>query len=197
MPITLLFSNPALFFLLLVGLIVAIGIHEAAHSFMADYLGDPTPRSLGQATLNPLAHIDPVGLIAILLTGFGWGKPSVYDPYNLRNPRRDTMLIALAGPASNLILAVIFSLLFRIPALNFLSGLLSFLVVLNINLAIFNFIPVPPLDGSKIFLKTNPFRQQSSLLLLLLLVLPIFGGYSLVSLVISPISNLLLRFLLP
>lgn len=197
MPISLLFSSPAAFFLMLVGLILAIGLHEAAHSFMADYLGDPTPRSIGQATLNPLAHIDPVGLIAILLTGFGWGKPSVYDPYNLRHPRRDTMLIALAGPVANLLLAVIFALLFRIPALGFLTSLLGFLIVLNINLALFNLIPVPPLDGSKIFLRSNPYRQQTSLFLLLLLVLPIIGGYSLAGLIISPISNFLLHILLP
>lgn len=192
-----LFSNPAAFVIELFGIILAIGVHEAAHSFMADRLGDPTPRALGQATFNPFAHIDPIGLLAIILTGFGWGKPSVYDPYNLRDPQKDSAKIALAGSASNLLMAAGFALLYRLPGLGFLSSIFALLVVLNINLAVFNLIPVPPLDGSKIFLKSNPFRQQSSFLLLFLLVVPIVGGYSIASLIISPISRFLLHLLLP
>src|SRR3972149_10745574 len=113
--LSLLFQNPLAFVVIFGGLIIAIGIHEAAHCFMADYLGDPTPRSLGRTTLNPLAHLDPLGTLVIVVTGmFGWGKPAPFDPYNLRHPQRDTAFIALAGPVSNILLALAISLLWRI-----------------------------------------------------------------------------------
>src|SRR3989304_4344518 len=111
----LLFTSPLSFVVIFGGIIIAIGIHEAAHCYMADYLGDPTPRSLGRLTLNPLAHLDPLGTLVILVTGaFGWGKPSPFDPYNLKDVRRDTALIALAGPVSNILLAILLSFLFRL-----------------------------------------------------------------------------------
>ena len=111
----LLFSNPPAFAVIFCGIIVAIGIHEAAHCYMADYLGDPTPRSLGRLSLNPLNHLDPMGTLVILITGmFGWGKPSPFDPYNLKSPRRDTALIALAGPVTNVVLAIILSLIIKL-----------------------------------------------------------------------------------
>ncbi len=197
----LLFSNPLAFVVIFGGIIIAIGIHEAAHCYMADYLGDPTPRSLGRLTLNPLAHLDPVGTLVILVTGaFGWGKPSPFDPYNLRNPQRDTALIALAGPTSNLLLALGLSLIARFGVPQFLTGgtlfsILYFLISLNVNLALFNLIPIAPLDGAKIFTRNQ--SGQYSLPLLLLLLLPIFGGHSVASLIISPASSLILRFLTP
>lgn len=195
----LLFSDPAIFMLMLGGIIIAIGIHEAAHCYMADYLGDPTPRSQGRLTLNPIAHLDLFGTFAIIATGmFGWGKPSPYDPYNLQNPRRDSALIALAGPVSNLLLAGIFSLLLRFvhlpPAI--LLVVVSY-IALNINLAVFNLIPVPPLDGSKIFLNRNPLAGRDSIWLLLLLILPLVNGYSLAGLVVSPISSFIFKLLVP
>ncbi len=195
----LLFTNPPAFVVIFGGIILAIGLHEAAHCYMADYLGDPTPRSLGRLTLNPLAHLDPIGTLAILLTGlFGWGKSSPFDPFNLKNPRRDTALIAAAGPASNLIMAVVLSLLVRfLPLPSNISFLGVTLVAFNVNFAIFNLLPIPPLDGSKVFLKNNPFGGQTSFFWLILLVLPLFGGQSVASLVISPISGFLLRLLLP
>lgn len=202
--LSLLFSNPFSFIVIFGGIILAIGIHEAAHAFMADYLGDPTPRSLGRTTLNPLAHLDPVGTLVILFTGFfGWGKPSPFDPYNLRDPKRDTALIALAGPASNFVLAVLFALVLRLtnlpPSINIV---VYTLIILNINLALFNLLPVPPLDGSKIagiFMSHESalrFQHQNNILLLLLLIFP-FAGISLASLIISPISRLLINLLLP
>ena len=203
----LLFSNPLAFVVIFGGLIIAIGIHEAAHCFMADYLGDPTPRSLGRTTLNPLAHLDPLGTLVIVVTGmFGWGKPAPFDPYNLRNPRRDIPLIAIAGPVSNILLAVILSAILRIFHLDPIVSIVFFLIRLNINLALFNLIPVPPLDGSKILAGIlnrgsgrdfENFGGGNSLLLLLLLLMPIFGGHSLASAIISPISNLLLGILIP
>ncbi len=176
---------------------MAIGIHEAAHCYMADYLGDPTPRSMGRLTLNPIAHLDPLGTLMIVVTGmFGWGKPAPFDPYNLKDPRRDTALIALAGPASNIVVAILISILLRLidMPLN-VYYILGSLVALNVNLALFNLLPVPPLDGSKIF-NLNIMRGQNSHLLLLLLIIPIFGGISLASLVISPISTLFLKILI-
>src|SRR3989344_5807861 len=170
----LLFSNPYAFILFFGGLIIAIGIHEAAHCYMADYLGDPTPRALGRLTLNPLAHLDPLGTIVILVTGaFGWGKPSPFDPYNLKNPRSDTAKIALAGPVSNILLAVLLSFLFRLFSPPYaLSTILYSLISLNINLALFNLIPLPPLDGSKIFLICSPLltNPQTSNFILILLI---------------------------
>ena len=192
----ILFQNPLAFVVIFGGIIIAIGIHEAAHCYMADYLGDPTPRSLGRLTLNPLAHLDPVGTLVILVTGaFGWGKPSPFDPYNLKNPRRDTALIALAGPISNLLLALGLSLVLRLSTWPLaLSTVFYFLISLNVNLAIFNLIPIAPLDGSRIFLKNQ--SNNYSLLLLLLLIMPIFGGQSLASLIVSPISRLILDILI-
>jgi len=191
----LLFTSPLSFVVVFGGIIIAIGIHEAAHCYMADYLGDPTPRSMGRLSLNPLVHLDPVGTLVILVTGmFGWGKPSPYDPYNLKNPRRDTALIALAGPASNILLAIALSSILRIFNIQPLASIVYFLVSLNINLAIFNLIPIAPLDGSRIFLKNQ--SSNYSLLLLLLLIMPIFGGQSLASLIVSPISRLILDILI-
>lgn len=203
----LLFSNPFAFVLVFGGIILAIGLHEAAHCFMADHLGDPTPRSLGRLTLNPLAHLDPMGTLVILVTGFfGWGKASPFDPYNLKDPKRDTALIALAGPAVNLALAIICSLLLRLSLPIVFTDVLFTFIHLNVGLAIFNLLPVPPLDGSKIIglfmshetgYKYQRLSGQNSYLLILILILPLFGGHSLASLVTSPIINFILSLLIP
>lgn len=201
----LLFSNPFSFILLFGGLIISIGLHEAAHAFMADYLGDPTPRSMGRTTLNPIAHLDPLGTLVILFTGFfGWGKPAPFDPYNLKNPKIDTALIALAGPVSNILIAIILAVLLRLIQLPIpILTVLYSMIVLNVNLALFNLIPVPPLDGSKIiglFLSNESalrYQIQNNSILLLLLILPIFGSVSIAYLMISPISKLILSLLLP
>src|SRR3990172_11954241 len=100
-----LFNNPLSFVFWLLGLTVAITVHEFAHAYAAERLGDPTPRLMGRLTLNPLAHLDPLGTLMLLIARFGWGKPVQFDPFNLRHPRRDSALISLAGPASNLIMA--------------------------------------------------------------------------------------------
>jgi len=193
----LLFTNPFAFIVIFGGIILAIGIHEAAHCYTADYLGDPTPQALGRKTLNPLAHLDFWGTVVLLITGrFGWGKPAPFDPYNLKNPGRDSKLIALAGPISNLIIAICLSALLRILNISNLSilGILGHLIALNINLALFNLLPIPPLDGSKILLRN--YRLLTNNYLLILAILPIFGGHSIASIIISPISQFLLRFLL-
>ncbi len=193
----LLFTNSFAFIVIFGGIILAIGIHEAAHCYMADYLGDPTPQALGRKTLNPLAHLDPLGTLVLLVTGrFGWGKPAPFDPYNLKNPDRDTKLIALAGPVSNIILAICLSLTLKLLNLSNFSILSIFrtLIALNINLALFNLLPIPPLDGSKIFLKN--YQLTPNPYLLILVILPIFGGHSIASLIISPISTFILDMLI-
>jgi len=153
--------------ILIVILIFSVMIHEVSHGFMADRLGDPTPRLQGRLTLNPIAHIDPVGSIIVpLITSlagftFGWAKPVVYNPYNLKDKRRGEFLIAAVGPLSNLLLAVIFSLIIRlaVPSYGADSAFIfvcGYVVLVNIVLAIFNLIPLPPLDGSKLLLAWLP-----------------------------------------
>jgi Zn-dependent protease len=206
--LNLLFSDPFAFFLIIVGIILAIGLHEAAHCFMADYLGDPTPRSMGRLTLNPLAHLDPLGTLCIIITGFyGWGKPAPFDPYNLKDPKKDTALIALAGPVTNLLLAVLFAIVIRFLPVPFsIASILYHYLSLNVGLAIFNLLPVPPLDGSKVIglflshegsIRYQNFAGQNTHFLVLLLIMPIFSGTSLASLITSPIISAIINFLLP
>jgi len=148
-------------------LIFSVIVHEISHGYMADLLGDPTARLQGRLTLNPLKHIDPVGSILVpIITSmagftFGWAKPVVYNPYNLRNRRKGEFLIAIAGPLSNLSLALIFGLLIRFLLVGattmtpFIESI-SYIVIINIILAVFNLVPIPPLDGSKLLLAFLP-----------------------------------------
>ncbi|MDE2232741.1 MAG: site-2 protease family protein [Patescibacteria group bacterium] len=142
-------------------------IHELAHGFTANALGDPTARLSGRLTLNPIAHIDPVGSILVpLVTSlfgftFGWAKPVPYNPYNIKNKRTGEFLIAAAGPASNLLIAIIFGTFIRFATAGATTitpfiEISSYIVVINIILAIFNLIPLPPLDGSKLLFAILP-----------------------------------------
>ena len=146
-----LINDPLLLLIWLGALLSAITVHEFAHAFAADKLGDPTPRLQGRLTLNPLAHLDPVGTLMLILFRFGWGMPVQFDPYNLVDPKRDGAIISVAGPAANLILAGILSVIARLSSLYFLSILTPF-IMLNVILAIFNLVPIHPLDGGKILL---------------------------------------------
>jgi len=150
-------------------LLFSLSVHEAAHAWTADRLGDPTARQLGRITLNPMAHIDWIGTVLFPLIALishvpllGWAKPVPVDPRNLRQPRRDFALVAAAGPISNLILAVLAAVLFRVLLVN---GGISALqtarwfaegAILNITLAVFNLIPVPPLDGGNVAMGLLP-----------------------------------------
>lgn len=150
---------------------MSVVIHEVSHGFMALSLGDPTAKYQGRLTLNPFSHLDPLGSVVVPLLGYffggfiiGWAKPVPFNPYNLRKGRWGEALVAIAGPFSNIALALVFGLLVRFSqdlGLNqtFLD-LASFVVIINITLAIFNLVPIPPLDGSKILFAFLPFSAQ-------------------------------------
>ncbi len=146
-------------------LIIAFTVHELAHALTADYLGDPTPRRMGRITLNPLKHLDPIGTLMLIIAGFGWAKPVMVNPMNMRgNPRTSMAIVAAAGPLSNLIMAAIAAVFFRLGLVSFTqtsgafsaSFLLSEFIWINLILAFFNLIPIPPLDGSKILFAILP-----------------------------------------
>jgi Zn-dependent protease len=188
-------------------LLVAFTIHELAHAVTADYLGDPTPRRMGRITLNPLAHLDPFGTIMLLISGFGWAKPVMVNPMNLRgNPRTSMAIVAAAGPLSNLSLAILFAIPVRLGLIEISIGTvgtglsLEFLVyqfiMINLILLFFNLIPIPPLDGYKILTgilpyemayQLRPLEQYGFLILLVaIFVLPRVGIDVLGFLVIQP-----------
>lgn len=136
-------------------LLLAVTVHELSHALVADRLGDPTARRLGRITLNPLPHLDPLGALAFIIAGFGWAKPVPVNAANLRHPQRDMARVAVAGPISNLLVAfaglVAFRLVARFVETAFLAdpilGVLRYVYLFNLGLAIFNLIPLPPLDG--------------------------------------------------
>jgi Zn-dependent protease len=212
-------DNPLTFVFSILALIVAITVHEFAHAYAADRLGDPTPRLQGRLTLNPLSHLDPIGTIMLVLAHFGWGKPVQFDPFNLRHPRRDSAIISIAGPLTNFLLAVICAVLLQLlfnARLMFLTNviasgfmyvaiaLLQPIIIYNVALGVFNLVPIHPLDGFKIIegiLPEEYARQWHELegygmIFLLFLVFPIFGGVSPISRVISPVIDGILALLL-
>lgn len=184
----------------ILALILAIDIHEFSHAWAAEHLGDPTPRLQGRLTLNPLAHLDPIGTILLVLVHFGWGKPVQFDPYNLRNPRRDSAIISLAGPTSNILFAVLLSGLLRVIPFVFIQQL----IVFNVVLAVFNLVPIHPLDGFKIVEGILPEDkahewhelERYGMIFLIFLLFPIFGGTAPIQRIISPVIDFILKFLL-
>lgn len=158
MFLNLLFGSPALAIAWLTAIFSTLTIHEFSHALVGKLRGDKTAEYEGRLTLNPLAHIDPTGLILLLLFGFGWAKPVPYNPYNLKDPKWDSVKIALAGPFSNLLMAIVSGIAFQIlvgggviEPLNLLAVFLFLSILLNLFLMLFNIIPIHPLDGSKLF----------------------------------------------
>lgn len=167
-------------------IIFGLVFHEFCHAWVSHRLGDPLPEQQGRLTLNPLKHIDPIGLLAIILLRFGWAKPVQINPRNYQNPLRDTVWVSLAGPAGNFILAIIFTIIIRIMFnFNIEQKLLSYFLLglfYMLALGFFNLIPIPPLDGSKIlryFLKGSVGYQYDRLEpygIFILLILLFFTG---------------------
>jgi Zn-dependent protease len=204
------FSDPFSSGISIISLLVALSIHEAAHAWAANRLGDPTAKFAGRLTLNPLAHLDPIGTIMLFFLGFGWGKPVPVDEFNLNNPRRDGALISLAGPGANLVTSVFLSFILWLTyqlGINSLVvvSLISGLIQLNVVLGIFNLLPFYPLDGNKILTGFLPNRtaskienitKQYGILLLIFAFLPIFSGRSLINVILVPIIRLIINGLL-
>jgi len=169
-------------------------IHEYAHAWTADFLGDPTAKRAGRLTLNPLAHIDPWGTILMpiflsLVSGgkflFAYAKPVPFNPYNLRNQKHGAGLVALAGPLANLLIATVFGLIIRFYPSNSFTSFLGIIVYANILLAVFNLLPIPPLDGSKVLFAFLPSRFYHYQIMIkkysfLFLFLFIFFGFQLI-----------------
>lgn len=170
-------SNPLMFLGFLLALLIAITIHEFAHAWTANFYGDPTSKLMGRLSLNPFVHLDIMGTLFLLLAGFGWGKPVMVNPRNFKNPKLDHLTVALAGPMSNLLLAIFLGLIYRLMVLPTILQELIFLVIFfNLVLMIFNLIPIPPLDGSKILTlftgeKVFLFLQQIGIPLLFGLII--------------------------
>jgi len=154
--------------LALPGMLAGLTFHEFAHAWMANKLGDPTAKMMGRLTLNPLRHLNLIGTLAIVLLGFGWAKPVPINPDNFRDRRKGILLVSIAGPGANLVLALLFAALFRLVGLislqtssviAYIQGILGLAVFYNFILAFFNIIPIPPLDGSQILFSLIPLRN--------------------------------------
>jgi Zn-dependent protease len=206
------FPDPILIVTFLPVLLFSLCFHEAAHAWMSNRLGDPTAKMLGRLTLNPLAHLDIFGTAMIFLSGFrfGWAKPVPMDLRNMADPKRGMFLTAAAGPTSNLFLAVICGLLLRTMigswgnavTQGFTGGLFRIVgmgVILNLGLAFFNLIPLPPLDGSKILMGLAPHSWEAALfqlerigpmLLIGLILMGFFVGFSPIWMFMSPFVRL-------
>lgn len=175
------FPTPYEIAVLLPAIVIGLTFHEYAHAWAADKLGDPTARHMGRLTLNPVSHVDPIGMIMLFFAGFGWAKPVPVTPYKLTgNMRRSMMLVSVAGPATNIIIAIVASMLFGLMATfgsQPLIDIMHRMIQINVILAVFNMLPIPPLDGSKILSALLPgqqtwliYMEQYGVIILLLLV---------------------------
>ncbi len=211
--------NPAQLISYIIIMLIALPVHEFSHAFVADRFGDNTPRANGRLTLNPLAHLDPIGSLLMIIAGFGWAKPVPINPYALqRHSRTAPMLVSLAGPMSNLLMAIIGSVFFRlgvvsVSTIGFPTGrilptpatFLFLFVGINLLLMLFNLIPLFPLDGEKVLTYLLPpagerimdsIRPYAPMILLaIVFVLPLVG-INVIGLVIQPAYFALARLLI-
>lgn len=195
----LLQGDVASFIIIGIALVIAIALHEFGHALAADLQGDPTPRLAGRLKLNPLAHLDPIGTFMLVMVGFGWGKPVPFSEHRLRNRRSGVAIVALAGPMVNLALALVAAGLFtRLTSPGRVQDLVFLFLYINVILAIFNLIPIPPLDGSRILTLLLPpskhhiifFLDKWGFLILIALVFFVLPGT--LGAVAGRVSNLLL-----
>lgn len=203
-------NDPIILIFQLIVLLFSVIIHEISHGFVAYMLGDTTAKDFGRLTLNPLKHIDLFGSIILPLTlfiiqspvMFGWAKPVPFDPRNLKNPKRDSGLIGLAGPASNYSVAIVFAIILKLAVVFGLSSggalavFLNIIILVNIVLATFNLVPLPPLDGSRILFAILPRGTEKFQMLLdrygfFILLFFIFFGFSLITPLILAIYHFL------
>ena len=189
----------------IIALVVGLTFHEFSHALLADQLGDRQPRAMGRLTLNPIPHIDPLGALMLVIAGFGWAKPVMVNPAALRDGQRGMALVAFAGPIANVLVAIGFAVVYRVLGVvgvedGFVLRLVELIVRLNILLAIFNLIPIPPLDGYNVLLAYLPPRQAVTIqryapygiiVLLLLIFLPGSPLRALLSLA-DPITRVLI-----
>ncbi|HHX44787.1 MAG TPA: site-2 protease family protein [Chloroflexi bacterium] len=200
-------------------LLVAITVHECAHAWVADQLGDPTARLMGRVSLNPLVHLDPMGSVMMAVTmvmgvGIGWGKPVPVSPHRLRfGQRLGNGIVALAGPVANLLTALVLGLVLRLMPTPFggLGGVLTTIALSNIVIAMFNLLPLPPLDGHSVLLgllslsksrvawQVSQFiltlRRQGPMVLIVVIILTQFVGINLIGWLIGPPTRLLFRLI--
>lgn len=198
-------ESPTIFVAIFLSIIYALTIHEYAHALAASALGDQTAKDRGRLTLNPLAHMEIFGTIMLLVAGFGWGKPVPVNPYNLKYKRWGEAFVSLAGPISNFLSVILFVLLFRLVApyfemTNMLMIFLSFLITVNAILGIFNLLPIPPLDGSKVLFAILPdrldnFKNQLNAygpwILLAIIIMDSFGKTSILATLIGGLLGFL------
>lgn len=184
--------------LVLPAILIGLCFHEFAHGFVSDRLGDPTPKLQGRLTVNPKAHIDPFGFIALLIAGFGWGKPVEIDPRYYKHRRRDELLVALAGIIMNLLIAIVFAFIVKIilmisPGIyanavgKIIMTILQNVIIINIVLMVFNLLPVPPLDGFNVLTEIFNLRKYDWYYSYYR-----FGGFLLLLLVFLNITDLFL-----
>ncbi len=198
-----LLSQPFYAVVVIIGLLIAITIHEFAHAWMANRLGDPTAKTMGRLTLNPFKHLDPMGTLFLLIAGFGWGRPVPYSPSNLKSDS-DEVKVAFSGVTANFLLALILGIPLRIATAmhvtidsNLWLQALELIVEMNLVLIAFNIIPIPPLDGSKIifpFINFNArqtFERIGPILLFLLILSSFYAGTSILVRFMEPVIRVL------